>query len=85
VYSPFFLLIVSLFFFADDDGDAQVLYAGGGLTLAPNETLAVCSGHGCVGEPGRSLRLTERNVWGNQGDAAFLYDADGREVARHAY
>ena len=69
----------------DDDGNVLEIRDDGDLTLAPDETLAICSGAGCAGAPERSLRLSERNIWGNDGDRAFLYDADDHQVNSFAY
>ena len=67
----------------DDDGDIVTIPAG--TILAPGETLAVCSGTGCVGSPEPFLHLTTKNIWGNPGDVACLKDRSGALIDSHAY
>lgn len=67
----------------DDDGDVILIPVG--TSLAPGETLTVCSGTGCVGTPERSLQLSKKNIWGNDGDVACLKDRSGALIDSHAY
>ena len=68
-----------------EDDDRSSLTIPDAITLAPHETLAICSGAGCVGKPQAHLQLSKQNIWGNDGDTAFLFDADGRQVASFSY
>ena len=68
----------------EDDDDA-VLAVPNGTNLAPDETLAICSGQGCVGDPQRSVKVLDKTIWSNRSDNAFLFDADGREIDRYQY
>ena len=63
----------------DDDEDDDVLVVPNGITLAPDATLAICSGQGCVGAPQRWVKVLDKTIWSNSGDSAFLFDADGQE------
>lgn len=67
----------------DDDGDGVTVPAG--VVIEPGDTLAVCSGAGCVGTPDRSVHVSEKNIWGNSGDVACLKDRSGTVVDAHAY
>ena len=68
----------------DDDGTDLVIPNTD--PLPPHATLALCSGRdGCVGDPRPRVTLTGENIWGNKGDTAALYDADGTEVSSYCY
>ena len=67
----------------DDDGDRVIIPQG--VMLKPGDTLAVCSGTGCVGTPASSLQVSEKNIWGNPGDVACLKDRSGNVVNAYAY
>lgn len=67
----------------DDDGSVIMIPAG--TNLPPGETLAVCSGSGCVGNPEPFLYPLKDNIWGNGGDDAFLKDRRGVEIATFSY
>lgn len=67
----------------DDDGTNLMIPAT--APLAPGAALALCSGRGCVGNVRPTLTLTEENIWGNGGDAAFLHDTRGEQVSSHCY
>ncbi len=67
----------------DDDGDIITIPTG--TSLAPGETLAVCSGTGCAGSPETSLYPLTRNIWGNPGDLACLKDRSGVLVDSYGY
>ena len=74
---------LSVWRLCDDDGDIVTIPAG--TILAPGETLAVCSGTGCVGSPEPFLHLTTKNIWGNPGDVACLKDRSGALIDSHTY
>lgn len=67
----------------DDDGSVIMIPAR--TMLAPGETLAVCSGSGCVGSPEPFLYPLKNNIWGNPGDVACLKDRSGNVVDAAAY
>ena len=67
----------------DDDGTNLSIPTTGPLNSGA--TLALCSGGGCVGSPQSSATLTDQNIWGNKGDAAFLHDTGGTEVSSYCY
>ncbi len=67
----------------DDDGDVIMIPAG--PSLAPGETVAVCSGTGCVGSPEPFLYPLTVNIWGNPGDLACLKDRSGALVDSYGY
>ena len=67
----------------DDDG--IVIMIPSGTILAPGETLAVCSGAGCVGTPERPMQGPANNIWGNQGDVGCLKDRSGTLIDTYAY
>ncbi len=69
----------------DDDG-TELLIPHTEPLAANGGTLAICSGTGgCVGNPGPSVTLVNRNIWGNDGDAAVLCAAGGTEVDSYCY
>lgn len=67
----------------DDDNDVIMIPTG--TSLAPGETLAVCSGTGCVGSPEPFLYPLTRNIWGNPGDVACLKDRSEHLVDTYTY
>ena len=67
----------------DDDNDVIMIPIG--TSLAPGETLAVCSGTGCVGSPEPFLYPLTRNIWGNSGDVACLKDRSEHLVDTYTY
>ena len=68
-----------------DDDDGDVLAIPPEVSLAPGDTLAVCSGTGCVGTPRAGLRLSNKNIWGNGGDEATLHDRSGTVIDTYTY
>ena len=67
----------------DDDGDVILIPVG--TSLAPGETLTVCSGTGCVGTPEWSMQLSNKNIWGNDGDVGCLKDRSGALIDSYPY
>lgn len=67
----------------DDDGDSVTIAQG--VMLKPRDTVAVCSGTGCVGSPDPFLYPSKKNIWGNPGDVACLKDRSGNVVDAAAY
>ena len=67
----------------DDDGDVIMIPMG--TSLAPGETLAVCSGTGCVGSRERFLYPLTANIWGNPGDVGCLKDRSGNLIDSFMY
>ena len=67
----------------DDDGDSVTIAQG--VMLKPRDTVAVCSGTGCVGSPDPFLYPSKKNIWGNPGDVVCLKDRSGNVVDAAAY
>jgi len=56
-----------------------------GVTLAPGDACRFHSGAGGAHDPPRSFVLTDKNIWGNSGDTASLFDPEGVLVDRLSY
>ena len=67
------------------DKSNTVLVIPNGAVLPPQQTLTIYSGRGGVHDPPRTYYLTEKTIWNNKGDTAYLYTEENVLLDTYRY
>jgi hypothetical protein len=69
---------------SDSKGEERYTFPAG-YVLPAGATVRLHSGQGGVDAPPADIYWTTKNVWNNDGEVVYLWDAQGNEVDAYGY
>lgn len=69
----------------DRDDHSDDYFFPAGFVLAPGISVILYSGEGGTDSPPGHIYWTRKNVWNNDGETVYLYDAGGIEIDLYNY